>query len=356
MRLALVAPVALPVPPAGYGGTERVVAWLADGLAARGHDVTLFASAGSRTGARLAEPAPEAFGAVPDAEAREAYEAYEAAHVARALEAAWAGAFDLVHDHTKASGLRAAASGSPVPWITTVHNDLTDARRALYGAYPDHRYVAISRAHAERLEGLNVVGSVHNGLDPAEIGELPARKKDYLLFLGRLDEAKGAHLAARAAAEHGWELVLAGRVGPLERAFFEAEVAPWLDGKRRRYVGEVNGAAKWRLYAEARALLFPIQWPEPFGLVVIEAMAAGTPVVATRWGSVPELVEPGLTGSIVSPEGDPASLAAGLASALALDPAAVAARARQRFEAARMVEAYEALYARVLAGSGALRA
>lgn len=354
MRLALLAPVALPVPPAGYGGTERVVAWLADGLADRGHDVTLFASAESRTRARLAQPAPAGFGAVPDAEARDAYEAYEAAHVARALELARQGAFDLVHDHTKANGVLAAA-GSPVPWLTTVHNDLTPARRALYEAHPAARYVAISRAHAERLAGLEVAGVVYNGLDPAEIGPLARPKGDYLLFLGRLDAAKGAHLAARAAAEHDWELVMAGRVGPLERAFFEAEVAPHLDGRRRRYVGEVSGASKWRLYAEARALLFPIQWPEPFGLVMIEAMAAGTPVVATRRGSVPELVEPGVTGAVVAPEGDPASLAAGVAEALALDPAAVAAHARARFGAARMVEAYEALYEGVLAETGALR-
>jgi glycosyltransferase involved in cell wall biosynthesis len=191
---------------------------------------------------------------------------------------------------------------------------------------------------------LNFVGTVYNGLDLDE-PIFREQKDHYLLFLGRLDAAKGADVAARLAAELDLPLIMAGRKEP---GFFEEAVAPYLDGKRRRYVGEVSGRPKWELYAGARALLFPIQWEEPFGLVMIEALACGTPVLATRRGSVPEILTDGETGVIV-PGGDFEALADGVAAVMALEPAACRRRVEQHFSADRMVAAYEALYARVAA-------
>ncbi|MDB5096556.1 MAG: glycosyl transferase, group 1 [Cyanobacteria bacterium RYN_339] len=340
MRIGLIAPVALQVPPTGYGGTERVVSVLADGLVARGHEVTLFASGDSCTRARLHALYPHALTHLTE---KAAYQPYETAHVAEAMRLARH--FDVLHDHTKVTGVLEARF-CPTPVITTVHNDFTTERRMVYGAYPGHRYVAISQAHARRMPELNFVGTVYNGLDLGET-VFRAEKDDYLLFLGRLDAAKGAGIAARLAAELDLPLIMAGRKEP---GYFDREIAPYMDGKRRRFIGEVSGRPKWELYAGARALIFPIQWEEPFGLVMIEALACGTPVLATRRGSVPEILTPE-TGVIV-PDGDFAALAAGLEGVLRLDPRACRRRVEEHFSAARMVEAYEAVYAREAAAPG----
>jgi glycosyltransferase involved in cell wall biosynthesis len=348
MRIALLAPVALPVPPAGYGGTELVVSLLADGLVARGHDVTLFASGDSCTSARLRACYPrhlEALG-VTD---RLAYRPYEVSHVAWAF--AQSGEFDLIHDHTKDLGTLFSRF-CPTPVVTTIHNDFTPERRSAYGAFPEHPYVAISHAHAARMPELNYAGVVYNGLDLADTA-FRADKDDYLLFLGRLDEVKGAHTAARVAQALDMPLVMAGRVAPKDHAFYTREVEPYLDGVKRRYVGEVTGRPKWDLYAGARALLFPIAWAEPFGLVMIEAMAAGTPVVATRMGSVGEVVEDGVTGCLVEPPGDLESFVAATRAALTLSPAACRTRVERHFSAEKMVDDYVRVYERVLAGHGA---
>ncbi len=341
MRIALLAPVALPVPPVGYGGTELVVAELADGLVGRGHDVTLFASGDSRTRAALRARYPRALELDGVTDSRRVQD-FEHAHVAWALSQA--SAFDVVHDHTKTWGVR-LASQAVTPVVTTIHNDFTEGRRALYGAYPAHAYVALSRAHAASMPTLNFVDVVYNGLDLRPT-QFRAQKDDYYLFLGRLDAKKGADVAARLAHALDLPLVMAGRIAH-ERAFYEREVAPWLDGVRRRYVGEVSGAPKWALYAGARALLFPIQWEEPFGLVMIEAMACGTPVVATCRGSVPEIVVPGETGAIAAADADLAALAEAVREAERVDPAACRARVERHFSADAMVTSYERVYAAV---------
>lgn len=350
MRIALLAPVALPVPPAGYGGTELVVSLLADGLVARGHEVTLFASGDSHTTAALRARYPRHLEALGVTE-RLAYRPYEVSHVAWAFTQA--DEFDLIHDHTKDLGTLFARF-SPTPVVTTIHNDFTPERRRAYGAFPDHPYVAISHAHAARMPELNYAGVVYNGLDLSATS-FRADKDDYLLFLGRLDEAKGAHTAVRIAQALDMPLVMAGRIAPGERAFYAREVEPYLDGVKRRYIGEVTGRPKWDLYAGARALLFPIAWAEPFGLVMIEAMAAGTPVVATRMGSVSEVVEDGVTGALVASPDDVDAFAEATRVALTLSPGDCRSRVARNFSADKMVDDYVRVYERVLAGNGAPR-
>lgn len=339
MRIALLAPVALPVPPCGYGGTELVIARLADGLVARGHAVTLFASGDSRTSAELRACYPEALTAA-GYDTRETYQPKEDAHAIWSL--AQTDGFDLIHDHTKTQGvLRAGSVRAPI--LTTLHNDFTPARRAIYTQHAAHRYVAISAAQARRCPELNYVGTVYNGIDLTE-PRLERRKEGYLLFLGRLCEAKGTHTAIALANVLHMPLVLAGKVDPVDKGYFETQVAPHLD-ERIRYVGEVSGRPKWDLLAHARCLVFPIQWPEPFGLVMIEAMACGTPVIATRWGSVPEVVSHSVTGWIAD---DFEGLLEGVQRAHQLSPTACRRWVERRFSAEAMIEGYLKVYEQVL--------
>ncbi|HEY9856965.1 MAG TPA: glycosyltransferase family 4 protein [Stenomitos sp.] len=340
MRIALMAPVALPVPPTGYGGTELVIAQLADGLVARGHEVTLFAAGDSHTSAELRSCFPRALTPL-GYDTKETYQPLEDAHAAWAF--AQANDFDLIHDHTKTQGVLRAGTVRP-PVLTTVHNDFTPARRALYTQHPAHRYVAISAAQARRCPELNYVGTVYNGID-LSAPRVERRKEGYLLFLGRLCEAKGTHTAIALAKTLNLPLVLAGKIDPADRGYFEAQVAPHLQDGPIRYVGEVSGQAKWDLIGKARCLVFPIQWPEPFGLVMIEAMACGTPVIATRWGSVPEVVSHSVTGWIAD---DFDGLLEGVQRAPQFSPLACRRWVERRFSAEAMIEGYLKVYEQVL--------
>ncbi|MEB3198796.1 MAG: glycosyltransferase family 4 protein [Candidatus Sericytochromatia bacterium] len=342
MRIGLLAPLAYPIPPRGYGGTERVVASLADGLSRRGHTVTLFASGDSRCAARLRTCLPHALGNGPGSAARQAlWEgllAREAVASAREL--------DILHDHTKSAGIQAATLAD-CPVLTTVHNALTPKREAVYSRHLGHPLVALSQAHARTMQGFSVVEVVPNGV-PLPVCPRPQTKDSYLLFLGRLDAPKGADWAARLAARYDLPLVMAGRVAN-DDDFFATCVAPWLNGGRRRYVGEVDGEVKWQLLAGARALLFPIRWAEPFGLVMVEAMAVGTPVVAFGRGAVPEVVEDGVTGRILPSEADEPAWRQALMEVRQLDPQAARTRVAHLFSEDAMVERYLKLYQRLIA-------
>ncbi len=345
MRIALLAPVALPVPPAGYGGTELVVHQLAEGLIDAGHAVTLFASGDSRTPAALRSLLPRALTPL-GLDTKQAALPFERAHVAWAF--AQARDFDLIHDHTKSLGVTMAPAVQ-TPVLTTIHNDFTPERRLLYLRHPDHAYVALSRAHADRCPEMAFRGVVYNGLDLGDAGGaiFRARKQNYLLFLGRICEAKGTHSAVAAARLLGIPLLIAGKVDPVDRPYFHTRVAPEIDGDLIRYVGEVTGREKWELLADARCLLFPIAWPEPFGLVMIEAMACGTPVIATRLGSVEEVVGHGVSGWIAD---DFPGLIAGIRHAPSFSPLACRRWVEQRFSREAMVAGYLDVYARLLAG------
>jgi len=335
LRIALLAPPWFPVPPPAYGGIEAVVALLADGLADAGHAVTLFASGDSSTRAELC--------AVYDQAPSEhiGSSLWELRHAAAYLERA--GEFDVLHDHTGLVGLLVSAF-APGAAVHTVHGPVGGEPGELYAAvcrrHPHARLISISRNQQRRRPDLPWLANVPNAVD-VESYPLGAAKEGYLLFLGRMSPEKGCHLAIEVARAAGLPLRIAGKKRePLEEAYFDRFVRPCLGGGVE-YLGEVSEAEKRDLLAGALATLFTIDWEEPFGLVMIESMACGTPVLATRRGSVPEVVEDGVTGFVAD---DYRDLAAFVDRAAALDPREIRGRAAARFSPGRLVEEHVAAY------------
>jgi glycosyltransferase involved in cell wall biosynthesis len=343
MRVGMIAPPWFPVPPPAYGGTEAVVSLLTEGLVAEGVDVTLFASGDSTTRANLSAAHPEA----PSARIGEM--AVELEHVLACLERAEE--FDLVHDHSGLLALTLAAA-TDTPFVHTVHGPLTGHSGELYrratAFNPDARLIALTdaqRAHAADLPWLATCG---NAVEVQSFPFSPAGQ-GYLAFLGRMSPEKGAREAIAVARAAGLELRIAAKCRePAERAYFDAYVAPAL-GDGVEYLGELGHRDKARLLAGATALVFPIDWEEPFGLVLIEAASCGTPVVATRRGSVPEVVEDGVTGLVVD---RPEQMPAALRRVASLDRVTIRRRAEERFSPRAMLGRYLAAYERALAYAG----
>lgn len=300
LRVAMLAPPWISVPPKGYGGVESVVSTLTEALVDRGVDVTLLCAPGSQSTGAVRSMLAEVH---PDEIERSLY---EADHVARAFaviepRTRW-GRFDVVHDHCGFTAL-AMADRLDTPFVHTLHGPF-DAGTSPFYAHHAHKaeLVAISAAQlASAPPGLVAAAVIPN---PIDVSAWPLRehKDDYLLWVGRMTPEKGPHRAIAAAAIAGVPLVLAGIVQPGQEQFFEREIAPRIDGERVRFVGEVGGAAKRSLFAGARGLLMPIHWDEPFGMVMIEALACGTPVIAFPEGAVPEIVHDGETGFLVEGE------------------------------------------------------
>ena len=338
MRVGLICPVWFPVPPEAYGGTERVVALLADGLVAAGHDVTLFASGDSQTRASLESVFPTA----PSEWIGHTY--WELQHSVHAFRKA--GEFDVFNDHT---GLLGLALGGLVdtPFCHTVHGPLDALPGSLYeqvlSLAPRAKLISISLNQRAPRPNFPWVANCPNALD---LSMYPFRRRsggDYLVFLGRMSPDKGAHRAVTVALESGLPLKIAAKCRePAEIRYFDEFVRPHLGGSIE-YVGEVRHANKVELLMDARALIFPIDWEEPFGLVVIEAMACGTPVISTRRGAVPEIVEHGKTGILVDDYRemeDPAVLE----QADSLDPAVLRREVEERFSPEHMVDDYLKAY------------
>jgi glycosyltransferase involved in cell wall biosynthesis len=340
LRIAMVAPPWFELPPVGYGGIESVVADLVDALVARGHEVTLVGA--GRNGTR-AQRFVQVFPEPPSQRLGEAMpEVLHAAAAARAVEGL---DVDLVHDHCCAGPL--LARGRRTPTVVTAHGPVTGEVGDYYRYLGDSiELVAISDAQRRLNPDLNWVGRVYNAID---VGTFPYRedKDDYVLFLGRFNPDKGAHLAIDAARRAGRRIVLAGKLNEAaEKAYFEAEIRPRL-GRDAEYVGEADATTKRELFSGARCLVFPIQWEEPFGMVMIEAMACGTPVVATRRGSVPEVVADGETGYVVD---DLEDLPARIVAAEELSPAACRRHVRDRFDLPVLAEGYERVYRTLVEG------
>ena len=337
LRIALVGPVAQSIPPARSGSIETVTAMLADGLTVRGHEVTLFATASSTTSARLHAVFEEGYNRDTDLWPWELCELF---NLAAAVERAEA--FDLIHCQAEYAPLSLALTRiAPAPVVQTVHHAPSAPEAALWSRYPEAPFIAVSRAQAERLAGLDVAATIHHAVDPRAY-EYRADPDDYLLFLGRFTPDKGVLEAMDVARRTGHRLVLAAA----ENDYYRTAVAPRVDGDRVAYAGEADLAAKVALLQGARALLYPLQAPESFGLVLIEAMMCGTPVAALDRGAVRELVDAGRTGHAFTSLD---ALTAGLDDVLALDRGQVRARALERFRPDRMVDAHVGAYRQIVA-------
>jgi glycosyltransferase involved in cell wall biosynthesis len=339
MRIAEVAPPWLAVPPRGYGGIEWVVALTADGLAERGHDVTLFATGDSSTVAKLEYVVEQAPG---PAEINSIWlDTVQSLFAFRDL-----GRFDAYHVHGCWSSLVAGAV-SDAPAVHTIHGSFTPEMREVYAQTGDRvSFVAISEAQRDQMPELNYAGVVHNGID---VDRYPfrAEKEDYLLFLGRAAPEKGLLRAVLTARETGLPLVCALKISePRERVHYEQEVVPLLP-ENTRILQEIEHEEKADLLARAKAVLFPIDWDEPFGLVMTESMACGTPVIATPRGSVPEVVEDGVTGFVVSVDDYPTEAAKCVERLDEIDPRACRRRVTELFSKDAMVMGYERIFERV---------
>ncbi|MFL5755820.1 MAG: glycosyltransferase family 4 protein [Chloroflexota bacterium] len=335
MRIAQLAPTFECVPPAAYGGTELVVHLVTEELVRRGHDVTLFATGDSRTSARLESVTPVPYRYGDGASGLRHAEYVQLANAQACFRAAAAGSFDIVHNHAGIEGLVLAAS-SATPVLTTVHNDWTPETAPIWEAYPWF-HVEVSAAHAARHPVQGRLPPVHHGLPiDAIVPRLgPGPDDGYLLFLGRFTPTKGPEAAIAAARLAGRRLILAGKVDSVDDEWYAERIVPQVDGDQIQVVGEVRESTKERLLTDADALLFPISWDEPFGLVIVEALAAGTPVLGFARGSVPELVDNGVTGWVVD---DVEQLASAIGRIKDLDRAACRAAAERRFTVGRMVD------------------
>lgn len=346
MRIAQVAPLYESVPPKLYGGTERVVSWLTTELTRQGHDVTLFASGDSETPATLVSGWPAALrlggcgdGLTPHVLLIE--------DVARRAEE-----FDILHFHIAqlhfpvVRRLRAT-------YVTTLHGRLDLPELGpLFHEFDDHPVVSISNAQRTPLPHANWAATIHHGLPPATLRFNPG-PGTYLAFLGRISPEKRADRAIEIARRCGFPLRIAAKVDPVDTAYFENEIRPLLEDPLVEFVGEIGEAEKSAFLGGAKALIFPIDWPEPFGLVMIEALACGTPVVAFNNGSVPEVLEHGVTGFIVDTVDDAVEVTRRIDS---IDRRVCRGVFEQRFSASRMAEEYVAVYEQLIQHQGTMAA
>ncbi|MDX6496477.1 MAG: hypothetical protein QOE17_2463 [Gaiellales bacterium] len=340
LRIGMVAPPWISVPAPDYGGIEEVVRLLCQGLIARGHDVTLFAAPGSESDARVIEVLDE-----PQPEQIE-LSLVEAAHVGSVFdrideERAAGRGFDVVHDHCPAVAL-AMADRVHEPFVHTLHGPFDDQRTELYRRQ-GHKATLVALSESQRSQAPAGVDCRHVVPNPVDLTEWPfsPQKDDSLLFLGRMDADKGPQRAIDAALRAGVRLTLAGPVQPGSEEFFAAEVEPKIDGAQVRYVGSLGSDEKRTAFARARGLLMPIEWPEPFGLVMVEALATGTPVIAFDRGAAPEIVIDGQNGFVVQ---DVDEMAAAISRLDDIDPNRCRASVAERFDVDAVCAAYEQVY------------
>lgn len=341
LRIAHVGPVATSIPPPKSGSVETMTSLLTEGLVAHGHDVVLFATGGSTTRARLHAIFEQGYWQDPRLWPWELCEMFNlAAAVERAAE------FDIIHYEATYYPMSLAFSRlSPTPIVQTLHHAPAPAEIALWRRYPEAPFIAISREQADLLQGVNVVATVLHAIDTDRF-IFRGVPDDYLLFLGRFTEGKGVPQAIELAKRVGMRLLLAAA----ENDYFRTHIAPLVDGTEIVYVGEVDHAEKVALYGGARALIYPVQAGEPFGLVLAESMACGTPVAAFDRGAVREIVDEGVTGHVFATLED---MARGLERVLALDRHSVREHAVLKFGVNRMVEGYVAAYRAVIGGHDA---
>lgn len=341
MRIAQIAPLYESVPPRRYGGTERVVSYLTEELVRLGHDVTLFATGDSVTSAKLVSPRARA---LREAAAAGVIDDFTAPHVLELSDAMKRShEFDVLHYHS--GYLHFLMSRLlRVPHVTTMHGrlDLPELQ-PLFRAFNDEPLVSISNQQREPLAFANWAATVYHGI-PADLLSLGNGRGNYLAFLGRISPEKRVDRAIQVAERVGMELRIAAKVDDADRTYYEERIRPMLQHSRVHFIGEIGEGEKSEFLGNARALLFPIEWPEPFGLVMVEAMACGTPVIAFRRGSVPEIISDGETGFLVD------SVDGAVAAVQRLETLERAQCRRvfeARFIARRMAEEYLAVYRRL---------
>jgi glycosyltransferase involved in cell wall biosynthesis len=342
MRIAQISPLVEAVPPKLYGGTERAVSYLTEELVALGHEVTLFASGDSVTAAELDAVWPRALRLDPMINDLVAPNVVLFERVAgRARD------FDVIHQHCDYLGYP-VLSRTGVPFLTTLH--LAMDRHELppiCETFPEIALVSISDAQREPLPSANYVETIYHGI-PEHLLSPGSGSGGYLAFLGKITPYKGIDRAIRIAGKAGMQLKIAAKVDRIDREYFKTTIEPLLSQPFVEYIGEINDVAKNQFLGDAAGLIYAIDWREPFGLAMIEAMACGTPVVAMRRGSVPEVVDEGITGFVVDDEDAAVRAVAQLGT---LDRDQIRRVFEQRFTARRMAEDYVRLYDRLLAGT-----
>jgi len=339
MRIAQISPLTEAIPPKLYGGTERVISWLTEELVALGHDVTLFASGDSQTSARLEAGWPKALrfdGSIRDP---------NALHLTMLEKVRrQASEFDILHFHLDYYPF-SLFSRQRTPFVTTLHGRLDlPEHQLLFNTFDGAPLISISDAQRNPVPDARWIRTIYHGLPERSLMPQPA-KPSYLAFLGRISSEKGIDCAIRIARRAGLPLKIAAKIDKVDRDYFEEQIRPLLSLPGIEYVGEINDGSKSAFLSGALGLLTPIAWPEPFGLVMIEAMACGTPVVAFNRGSVPEVVDPGLTGFVVD---DEEGAVAAVARLPGLSRPKIRRRFEQRFTARRMAEDYLTVYRKMM--------
>lgn len=340
MRIAQISPLWERIPPPGYGGIESVVSQLTDELVRRGHEVTLFATGDSQTLARLESVTPVALRLQPKLKEPAAYEILQLSQVLEQADN-----FDILHFHTGFTVLP-YTQFVKTPSVHTLHGTLTEENRRVFHKYRDRFYISLSDAQSRLKPDLNYVRTVHNSID---ISQYPFHPKPqtppYLAFLGRMSPEKGPEQAIEVAKAVGMPLLMAGKVDVVDEEFFEYRVKPHIDGKQIQYFGELTHQEKAELLGNATATLFSIQWNEPFGLVTIESMCTGTPVIAAHRGAVPEIITHGKTGFICN---SIAEMVEAVSQVSQLDRQHCHDFVARYFSVAAMVDKYEAAYKKVI--------
>jgi glycosyltransferase involved in cell wall biosynthesis len=358
MKIAMLAPISWPIPPAGYGPWEQVACNITEGLVRLGHDVTLFAAGGSTSSATVVATTPHALAAWPEDERNRPQRfdpqsgllegppdarVWEEVHIATCMERAFAGEFDVVHSHLHVHALGYGPM-IPCPLVSTLHGAAwVRSAHPIFLKYKDLPFVSLSYAERQLLPELNYVANVYNGIDLSAF-PFEADKEDYLLFAGRLAPEKGPAEAVEIARRTGRRLLIAGMIEPQHEDYFNAKVKPFVDGRQIEYLGLLSQNDLAPLYRKAAAVLFMINWCEPCSMVGIEAQASGTPIIGTRYGYLPELILEGETGWLVNTL-DEAVDAVGKLDRL--DPARCRRNVEQRFSVDTMARGYEDVYHRL---------
>ncbi|AFY74359.1 glycosyltransferase [Synechococcus sp. PCC 7502] len=340
MRIAQVAPLWEQVPPPAYGGTELVVSLLTEELVKRGHDVTLFASGDSITSAKLESVHPRALRL--DTSVKDP-NIYDMLNMSRVYE--HADQFDIIHSHVGCVALP-YSNLVKTPTVHTLHGIFTADNQKLFSHVRKQPFISISNSQRDTSLGLNYVSTVYNGIAPHTYSFYPQPEhQPYLAFLGRMSPEKGAHLAIEIAKRSGWNLKMAGKVDAVDLAYFENQIRPHIDGAQIQFLGEANHQQKSTLMGGAVATLFPITWKEPFGLVMIESMVTGTPVIAINLGSASEVIAHGISGFLCQTVTECIDA---IALAAQLNRYACREHVLLNFTAKRMADGYEAVYQKIL--------